>query len=86
MVKNGTNGGSAKIIYPLLIISALIGGISFRVFIDFFLRFWFKGALSVQEVHYSVQTLPLNDFDYPLLFSPNRKIPIGLVRYLYVNL
>ena len=88
MDKNGTNAEFEKInSYPLIILSALIGGITFRLFIDLFLSSWFKIiTLSIQDGlnNYSVQTsllLPLNNFDYPLVFSPKGNI----IRYLYVN-
>ena len=83
MEKNGANGEFAKInSYPLIILSALIGGIAFRLFIDLFLSSW----LSIQdELNYSGPTsrfllLSLKEFEDPLLlFSPNRNIPIGLI-------
>ena len=88
MDKNGTNGEFAKInSYILIILSALIGGITFRLFVDLFLSSWFKIiTLSIQDGlnNYSVQTsllLPLNNFDNPLVFSRNGNI----IRYLYVN-
>ena len=88
MDKNGTNGEFAKInSYILIILSALIGGITFRLFIDLFLSSWFKMiTLSIQDGlnNYSVQTsllLPLNDFDNPIVFSPKG----NTIRYLYVN-